>query len=64
MHTLGAEISAKAGAPVQFKNLLDDQQVFKNLQDKLEVLEVEYGISKFVAGWQLNNRKFRTQIYY
>ena len=58
MHTLGAEISAKAGAPVQFKNLLDDQQVFKNLQDKLEVLEVEYGISKFVAGWQLNNRKW------
>ena len=58
MHTLGAEISAKAGAPVKYKNLLDDQQVFKNLQDKLEILEVEYGISKYVAGWQLNKKKW------
>ena len=58
MHTLGQEISVKAGVPVEFKNLIDDAQVFKNVQDKLEVLELEYGISKYVAGWQLNNKKW------
>ena len=57
MHTLGAEISAKAGAPVQFQNLLDEDQVFKNIIDKMGVLEHEYGIAKYVAGWQQNEKK-------
>ena len=58
MHTLGAEISAKSGVPVQFKNLVDDAQVFKNVEDKLEVLSVEYGLSKYIAGAQLQRRSF------
>ena len=58
MHTLGAEISAKSGVPVQFKNLVDDAQVFKNVEDKLEVLSVEYGLSKYIAGAQLQRRNF------
>ena len=58
MHTLGAEISAKAGVPVQFKNLVDDAQVFKNIEDKLEVLNVEYGLSKYIAGAQLQRRNW------
>ena len=58
MHTLGAEISAKSGVPVQFKNLVDDAQVFKNVEDKLEVLNVEYGLSKYIAGAQLQRRNF------
>ena len=57
MHTLGAEISAKAGAPVQFQNLLDEDQVFKNIIDKMGVLEHEYGIAKYVSGWQQNEKK-------
>ena len=58
MHTLGAEISAKSGVPVQFKNLVDDAQVFKNVEDKLEVLNVEYGLSKYIAGAQLQRRNW------
>ncbi len=57
MHTLGAEISAKAGAPAQFGNLLDNDQVFKNIVDKMGILEHEYGIAKYVAGWQQNEKK-------
>ena len=58
MHTLGAEISAKSGVPVQFKNLVVDAQVFKNVEDKLEVLNVEYGLSKYIAGAQLQRRNW------
>ena len=58
MHTLGAEISAKSGTPVQFKNLVDDAQVFKNVEDKLEVLNVEYGLAKYIAGAQLQRRNW------
>lgn len=61
MHTLGAEISAKAGAPVQFKNLLDEDQVFANIVDKMGILEHEYGIAKYVAGWQQNEKKNNLQ---
>jgi len=57
MHTLGSEISAKAGVPVQFANLVDEEQVFKNIVDKMGILEHEYGISKYVAGWQQNEKK-------
>ncbi len=57
MHTLGAEISAKAGVPVQFENLVDEEQVFKNIVDKMGILEHEYGIAKYASGWSLNERK-------
>ena len=57
MHTLGAEISAKAGVPVQYANLIDEEQVFKNIVDKMGILEHEYGIAKYASGWQLNERK-------
>ena len=57
MHTLGSEISAKAGVPVQFENLVDEEQVFKNIVDKMGILEHEYGIAKYVAGWQQNEKK-------
>ena len=57
MHTLGSEISAKAGVPVQFENLVDEEQVFKNIVDKMGILEHEYGIAKYVSGWQQNEKK-------
>ena len=57
MHTLGSEISAKAGVPVQFANLVDEEQVFKNIVDKMGILEHEYGIAKYVSGWQQNEKK-------
>jgi len=57
MHTLGAEISAKAGASVKYADLLDDEQVFKNIVDKMGILTHEVGISKYASGWQLNERK-------
>ena len=58
MDTLGAQVAAKSGAPQQFKNLLDDERVFKNVLDKLEVLYQEYGLSKYIAGWQLNQKRW------
>ena len=58
MDTLGAQVAAKSGAPEMFKNLLDDERVFKNVVDKLEVLYQEYGLSKYIAGWQLNQKRW------
>ena len=58
MSTLGKEISAISGNGVTFKTLLDDDVVMKNILDRVELLEAQYGSSKYVAGWTLNNLKW------
>jgi len=58
MDTLGAQVAAKSGAPELFKNLLDDERVFKNVVDKLEILTEEYGLSKYISGWSLGMKKW------
>ena len=58
MDTLGAQVAAKSGAPEMFKNLLDDERVFKNVVDKLEILTEEYGLSKYISGWSLGMKKW------
>ena len=58
MSTLGKEISAISNASVTFKGLMDDETVFKNIMDRVELLEAEYGKSKYVAGWTLQNLKW------
>lgn len=50
MSTLGKEISAISNASVTFKGLMDDDVVFKNIMDRVELLEAEFGKSKYVAG--------------
>ena len=58
MSTLGKEISAISNASVSFKGLMDDERVFKNIMDRVELLEAQYGSSKFVKGWTLQNLKW------
>ena len=58
MSTLGKEISAISNASVTFKGLMDDDVVFKNIMDRVELLEAEFGKSKYVAGWTLQNLKW------
>ena len=58
MSTLGKEISAISNASVSFKGLMDDDVVFKNIMDRVELLEAEFGKSKYVAGWTLQNLKW------
>ena len=58
MSTLGKEISAISGASKSFKGLLDDDTVFKNVMDRVELLEAQYGSSKYVAGWSLQNKQW------
>ena len=58
MSTLGKEISAMSNGAVTYQNLMDEELVFKNIMDRVELLEAEYGKAKFVAGWTLRNAKF------
>ena len=58
MDTLGAQVAAKSGAPEMFKNLLDDERVFKNVVDKLEILTEEYGLAKYISGWSLKEKRW------
>ena len=58
MDTLGAQVAAKSGAPELFKNLLDDERVFKNVVDKLEILTEEYGLAKYISGWSLKEKRW------
>ena len=58
MSTLGKEISAISKGTVEFGNLMDDEVVFKNIMDRIELLESLYGQSKYQAGWQLQNLKW------
>ena len=58
MSTLGKEISSISGASKTFKGLLDDDTVFKNVMDRVELLEAQYGSSKYVAGWSLQNKQW------
>ena len=58
MSTLGKEVSAISKGSVEFGNLMDDDVVFKNIMDRVELLESLYGQSKYQAGWQLQNLKW------
>ena len=58
MSTLGKEVSAMSKGSVEFGNLMDDEVVFKNIMDRVELLESLYGQSKYQAGWQLQNLKW------
>ncbi len=58
MSTLGKEVSAISKGSVEFGNLMDDEVVFKNIMDRVELLESLYGQSKYQAGWQLQNLKW------
>ena len=58
MSTLGKEVSAMSKGSVEFGNLMDDEVVFKNIMDRIELLESLYGQSKYQAGWNLQNLKW------
>jgi len=58
MSTLGKEISAMSNGAVTYKGLMDEELVYKNILDRVELLEAEYGKAKFAAGWTLENAAF------
>lgn len=58
MDTLGREIQTIAEAQKQFRNLVDDDRVQEIILDKLEFLMNEYGLNKYIAGWQLQNQNW------
>ena len=58
MTTLGKEIADKSGVPRTFKNLASDDVLIEQVLDKMEILMSEYGVNKYISGWQLNNKKW------
>jgi len=58
MDTLGREVSTIAEAGRAFKETADPDRINELILDKMQFLFEEYGINKYVSGWQLQNKNF------
>ena len=58
MDTLGREISTIAEASRTFKEIADEDRVTELILDKMQFLFEEYGINRYISGWQLQNKNF------
>jgi len=56
MNTLGKEISDKAAAVTSYTGLTNPTKVMKDILDKQGYLMHEYGMNKYISGWQLQNK--------
>jgi len=63
MSTLGKEISAISSGSITFKGLMDQDIVYRNILDRVELLVTEYGKAKYVAGWTLENAAWWRRFY-
>lgn len=58
MTTLGAEVRTLSESANVFDGIVDENIVMEKVIDKIAFLTEEVAISKYVAGWQLNNKGF------
>ena len=58
MDTVGREIASNSAASIAYKELIDDDRVKEMVLDKLQFLTTEYGLSKYIAGWSLRNKRW------
>ena len=58
MDTLGGEVRTLAESATAFEGIVDEDLVIEKAIDKIGMLTEEYALSKYVAGWQLQNKGF------
>lgn len=58
MGTLGAEVRTLSESAQMFEGIVDENVVAEKVIDKLTMLTEEFALSKYVAGWQLQNKNF------
>jgi len=58
MGTLGAEVRTLSESAQMFEGIVDENVVAEKVIDKLSMLTEEFALSKYVAGWQLQNQNF------
>ena len=58
MDTLGREVASQSSASMVYKDLIDEDRIKEVILDKMEFLSAEYGLNKYISGWQLQNKKW------
>ena len=62
MGTLGAEVRSLSESAQMFEGIVDENVVAEKVIDKLAMLTEEFALSKYVAGWQLQNQNFLNRV--
>ena len=62
MGTLGAEVRSLSESAQMFEGIVDENVVAEKVIDKLAMLTEEFALSKYVAGWQLQNQNFINRV--
>lgn len=64
LNSTAGEISDIADASIRFKEVANASRVRTMVLDRMELVMQEYGLSKYIAGWSLNNKKiFKSKAY-
>ncbi len=64
LKTTASEISDIADGSIRFKEVANQNRLRKMIGDRIEIITQEYGLSKYIAGWSLNNKKlFSSQAF-
>lgn len=64
LNSTAGEISDIADAAVRFKEVANPNRIRTMVLDRMELVMQEYGLSKYIAGWSLNNKKiFSSKAY-
>ena len=64
LNSTAGEISDIADAAVRFKEVANPNRIRTMVLDRMELVMQEYGLSKYIAGWSLNNKKIFTSKAY
>ena len=62
MDTLGREISTISDAITTLKPAIDETRAQDLIIEKMQFLMDEYGINKYISGWQLRNKNWFDQV--
>lgn len=64
MNSTAGQISDIADASIRFKEVANPNRIRSMVLDRMELVMQEYGLSKYIAGWSLNNKKiFKSKAY-
>ena len=64
LKTTASELSDIADGSIRFKEVANQNRLRKMIGDRIEIITQEYGLSKYIAGWSLNNKKlFNSQAF-
>tara|TARA_A100000172_G_scaffold38582_1_gene23529 strand:+ start:1784 stop:5935 length:4152 start_codon:yes stop_codon:yes gene_type:complete len=62
MDTLGREANTMAESLQQMQPYIDEPHVMDLVIDKMQFLMDEYGLNKYISGWQLRNKNWFDQV--